>query len=133
MNSREVACRSGGSAASAGSLFFRQYICVSAFLSGSLSHGFRGGLGGASSGRRTRIISSPIWQIQSQGMKISFSRPRIPQNFAGPGTIKAVMRPVQQSNSTSAGQPMEQQEQMSITSFCFRSMRRMEKSFFSSI
>ena len=51
-----------------------------------------GGFGGFSffSSRRTRMISSPIWLIHSQGMIYSLSRPNRQQNLPGPGSIRAV-------------------------------------------
>ena len=38
----------------------------------------------------TRMISSPIWLIHSQGMIYSLSRPNRQQNLPGPGSIRAV-------------------------------------------
>ncbi len=69
----------------------------------------------------TRMISSPIWQMHSQGMMYSLSRPRKPQIRPGPGMIRAVSFPVLQSNVTSVGHPRLLQVQVLITSFCFNS------------
>ena len=79
-----------------------------------------------SSSISTRIMSSPIWQIQSQGMTYSLSRPNRQQNRPGPGRIRAVRQLVLQLNSISMGQPRLRQVQVLMTSFCLNSQMRME-------
>ena len=69
----------------------------------------------------TRMISSPIWLIHSQGMIYSLSRPNRQQNLPGPGSIRAVSWLLLQSNSASMGHPRLRQVQILITSFCFNS------------
>ena len=69
----------------------------------------------------TRIISSPIWQIQFHGMMYSLSPPGIKQNLLGPGTMRAVILPVPWSNSRTIGQPRLRQVQVLIISFCLSS------------
>ena len=71
-------------------------------------------------------MSSPIWQMQSQGMRYSLSRPKRQQNFPGPGTIRAVILLVLQSNSASMGHPRLRQVQVLITSFCLNSQILMD-------
>ena len=79
----------------------------------------------------TRMMSSPIWRMQFQGITYSLSLPkRQKQKRPGPGTIKAVIQPFSQLNSTSTGQPRIRQVQMLITSFCFNSQIRMKNTCF---
>ena len=79
----------------------------------------------------TRIISSPIWRIQFQGMIYSLLCPKKQkQKRPGPGTIKAVIQPFSQLNSTSTGQPRVRQVQILMTSFCFNSQIRMKNTCF---
>lgn len=76
---------------------------------------------------RTRIISSPICTIHSQGITNSVSLPRNQHSLPGPGTIRAIMVPVRQSISISLMQPKDRQLQILMTSFCFNSHRRIPK------
>ena len=96
---------------------------------GGGGHGF-GGFGGFSffSSTRTRIISSPIWQISPKGITNSFSRPRNPQTQPGPGTMIAKILPVHGSMSRSPTKPSRLQSQTLITSRLFNSLIRMASS-----
>lgn len=75
-----------------------------------------------------RMISAPIWLIHSQGITYSVSLPRNQHSFPGPGTMRASTVPVRQSISRSLTQPRERQVQILITSFRFRSHKRMTAS-----
>ena len=96
---------------------------------GGGGHGF-GGFGGFSffSSTRTRIISSPIWQISPKGITNSFSRPRNPQTQPGPGTMIARILPVHGSTSRSPTNPSRLQSQTLITSRLFNSLIRIASS-----
>lgn len=78
--------------------------------------------------KSTRMISSPIWRMQSHGMEYSFSLEKHQQNFPGSGMIRAFRRAVSQQNSTSRGQPRLRQVWILITSFCFSSQMRINSS-----
>lgn len=56
--------------------------------------------------------------------------PKKQQNLAGPGTIRAFMRPVVQSNSRSTGQPRLLQVQVLMISFCRSSQSLIKTPFF---
>ena len=65
----------------------------------------------------TRIMSSPICLMSQKGITYSFSCPKNPQTQPGPGTMIAIILPVQISKSTSPTKPRRLQSFILITSF----------------
>lgn len=72
----------------------------------------------------TRIISGPIFTILHHGIKNSQSLPKKPQNFPGPGIIKARMQPSFSSMSRSRTIPRHFPSQILMTSFSCNSQKR---------
>lgn len=91
----------------------------------SYLHGFRH----LSSLISTRIISSPILRIHSNGIIYSASYPRNPQILPGPGTINASTHPEQILICRSATNPSRLQSHMLMTSRSFNPQNRIRSSF----
>ena len=65
----------------------------------------------------TKIISSPIFLIHSQGIIYSLSLQNIPHSFGGPGTMTEIILPVHWSKIRLHTSPSTLQSHTLITSF----------------